>query len=411
MKNARHQRGPAPYVSAADLPSVAEMLEQIRGMKLLTRVVARDQREGLLKIESQVRDIVRVVDGFYDLLGPRHWIFHESLNLEKVKELLKAPVDEAEQKLIALYQDSETLHFLIRSLRRFSEMDSRMALIEKAASDYEARRFYATALVLLTVMDGFVNDLDPASRRGLHTRDADELAAWDSIVGHHMGLTNAHNTFTTSTRKTSDEPLFELQRHGIIHGTLTNFDNVIVATKAWNRLFAVADWATSVEKQKTPPAPEPTWREILTKIAANERAKKALAAWHPRSVDAEEPGFQDEDVCQRTHAYLTAWASKNYGAMARYISPRVADETQSKTAGMIREACSLHALNGFKLKRASFEAAAACEIDVDLVLDSEPQFARMRWIRETADGSPATPDVEGEWFLFLWEPWAMIDRR
>jgi hypothetical protein len=399
-----------PYSSAADLPSVAEMLEQMKGMKLLTRFVARDQRKTLLEIESQVRDLVSVVDGFYELLGPRHWIFHENLNVEKIKALLRLPVEEAEQKLIDLYRDPEAMRFMIMGLRRFPEMRSRLDLVDKAKTDYDAGRFYSTVLVLLTVMDGFVNDFDPSSRRGLHTREADELAAWDSIVGHHMGLTSSHSTFTKSTRKTSDEPLYELQRHGIIHGTLTNFDNVIVATKAWNRLFAVADWATSVQKQKIPPEPEPTWREIFSKIAANERGKKALEAWRPRAIDAQDPSFQGEDVCQRALAYLQAWCAKNYGAMASYISPRLAEETPRKTAGMIREACSLHDLSEFKFKQASFEAPAVCEIEVELTFDDGPQLARMRWIRETTDGSPATPDVDAEWFLFLWGPWDMLNR-
>jgi hypothetical protein len=33
---------------------------------------------------------------------------------------------------------------------------------------------------------------------------------------------------------------------------VVSFDNDVVATKAWNYLFAVADWATSRQKQKVP---------------------------------------------------------------------------------------------------------------------------------------------------------------
>jgi hypothetical protein len=42
---------------------------------------------------------------------------------------------------------------------------------------------------------------------------------------------------------------------------LVNFDNDIVATKAWNRLFAVADWAASRQKRAIPPDPKPTMKE------------------------------------------------------------------------------------------------------------------------------------------------------
>jgi hypothetical protein len=45
------------------------------------------------------------------------------------------------------------------------------------------------------------------------------------------------------------------------HPDLVNFDNDIVATKAWNRLFAVADWAASRQKRAIPPDPKPTMKE------------------------------------------------------------------------------------------------------------------------------------------------------
>jgi hypothetical protein len=57
------------YPSARDLPSVAEMLAQIQGMKLLTRVVARSQRASLVELEAKVLELTETVDRFYALLG------------------------------------------------------------------------------------------------------------------------------------------------------------------------------------------------------------------------------------------------------------------------------------------------------------------------------------------------------
>jgi hypothetical protein len=265
---------PEPYRSARDLPSVAELLEQIAGMKALTRFVGRKHRKDVLELERQVEELVTVVDRFYDLLGDRQWIFHDRLNVEMVKALLDLPAHEAETALIEIYRDAEWLRFSTMGLRRL--MPSRMNLIEKAAQDYREDRFYACVLVLLTVMDGFVNDLDPGHRRGLHTREADELAAWDTVVGHHMGLTSAHSTFTKGSYKTSSEPLYELQRHGIIHGMLVNYDNIVVATKAWNQLFAVADWATSLERKSKPKKPEPSWATSSEKSRETNESRRLL---------------------------------------------------------------------------------------------------------------------------------------
>ncbi|MBK9343935.1 MAG: hypothetical protein IPN07_13140 [Dehalococcoidia bacterium] len=103
-------------------------------------------------------------------------------------------------------------------------------------------------LHLIAVMDGFVNDFEPGERQGLHSRQPGEMAAWDSVVGHHMGLTHAMATFTKTIKKRVGDEVFELHRHGIMHGSVVRFDNVVVATKAWNMLFAVADWATETTR-------------------------------------------------------------------------------------------------------------------------------------------------------------------
>jgi hypothetical protein len=47
--------------------------------------------------------------------------------------------------------------------------------------------------------------------------------------------------------------VFDVYRHGIVHGTVSRFDNVVVATKAWKMLFAVADWAAATTKAQRPP--------------------------------------------------------------------------------------------------------------------------------------------------------------
>lgn len=299
---------------------------------------------------------------------------------------------------------------MIMRLNRFSAMQSRMHLIEKARVDYQEGRFYSTVLVLLTVMDGFVNELDAQPRRGLHARNADELQAWDSVVGHHLGLAHAHKTFTKSTSKTSSEPVFDLQRNGILHGTLLNYDNPLVATKAWNRLFAVADWAASIEKKNIEPKAEPTWREFFQQIGKNEKAKKALEEWRPRSLEARGPELAGEDVFIRATTYLDAWKAKNYGVMASLITPMLAEDTPRQTAGLVRSEFESWNLEDFTIRRADFQAAAVCEIDVDLVIDSKARRARMRWIREAVDGMAAAPNEDGTWYLYLWGPWAMLNQ-
>jgi hypothetical protein len=67
-------------------------------------------------------------------------------------------------------------------------------------------------------------------------------------------------------------------------------------------------------------------------------------------------------------------------------------------------------LHGFEIQSADFEAAAVCGIEVELALVGGMRNARMRWIREAADGTPAMPNEQGTWFLYLWGPRAMLNR-
>ncbi|MBW3536858.1 MAG: hypothetical protein KY395_03690 [Actinobacteria bacterium] len=265
-----------PYGSAKDLPSYRELSQQIQGGKLLTLFIAPDQRKKLIEVEEQIERLIRVVDDFYDLLGSRNWIFHDMLSVDRIEQLLAetADAESAEQRLIDLYRDPEATKWWIMRLRAHDGLRHRLHQIERARDHYDAGQFDSCTLQLIAVMDGFVNDFEPGERKGLHSRDPDDMAAWDSVVGHHLGLTHAMATFTKTIKKRVDDEVFEVYRHGIIHGSVVNFDNVIVATKAWNMLFAVADWATATRKAAEPKESPPTWSDTwatLTRHAAYKR--------------------------------------------------------------------------------------------------------------------------------------------
>ncbi len=142
---------------------------------------------------------------------------------------------------------------MVMRLNGLEAMRPRLDLTRKALADYQSGRHYAVVLVLLSVMDGFVNDFEPATRRGIHTRTPEEMDAWDSVVGHHIGLSSAHRSFTKTIKATRTEEVHDLHRHGLVHGTVVNFDNVFVS-------------------MRTPaccPSPNFTWRRRLA--ASGER--------------------------------------------------------------------------------------------------------------------------------------------
>jgi hypothetical protein len=408
---ARHVSDAVSCRSARDLPTVAELLGQLAALKLLTTFVARDQRGQIQEMERELNDLVNLVDRFYDLLGKGHWVFHESMDVEAIKLITAQMSDAAESALIAYYKDPVKLRFMLSRLALHDQIRPRMALLERALDDYASERYYAAVMVLLAVMDGFVNDVDATQRRGLHTRSAEEMTPWDSVAGHHLGLGRAHRTFTKTFGKCSDEEVHELYRNGIVHGMLTNFDNEIVATKAWNRLFAVGDWATSREKQAAPTGPEASWTDLFKQIVETDRLKKAINDWQPRSA-TNPAALAKEPLYARAGEFLSAWQTKNYGEMARFLTKFTREDTHGKTAGLVRDQYSHVQLDRFQITRLDFQGPASCEVDAELVWNDSHHACRLRWIKEDEQGEPHVLDDPGaEWRLMSFGPEAIVNSR
>lgn len=310
----------SPYGSARDLPSVQEMEQQIAAFKLLGILLPKDQRNQLKELAREHKRITGLVDSFYGLLGRRNWVFTGDLNLPAIEHVVDTDEAEtAEARLIDYYNQSGRIAFPLRRLHRFDAMRPRIDLLQKALADYEDGRYYSAVLVLLSVMDGFVNDLDTATRQGLHTRAAEDMVAWDSVAGHHLGLSHAHQSFLKGFYKTDTTEVTELFRNGITHGTLVNFDNDVVATKAWNRLFAVADWADSRERQAKPVEPTPTLRESLRRWKDVQDQKARIEEWQPYEYEPDPAAEEQPEVARTCGDILEKWEKRQWGPVGAHF--------------------------------------------------------------------------------------------
>lgn len=392
-----------PYGSARDLPVFREMEQQLKTMRLLGLLLPKKQRALLKDLPVQIDRLTSTVDAFYDLLSPRNWVFHGSLNLEEMAALVArhaGDIEAAEQALLGWYQEDGRLRRLVMQLNRHEGLRARMNLLKLSVEDHDAGRYYAVVQVLISVMDGFVNDLNPASRKGLHARGADEMDAWNSVVSHHLGLTSAHKTFTKNVKARCEEPVHELYRNGIVHGMLTNYNNAIVATKAWNRLFAVADWADALEAEKAEAAKPPasTLRDSLELMRTTADTRAAIRAFTPRTMGADDEDLPTHPAFEATTRFLTAWQQGNYGAMAGQIT----DSLGGVRPVDVRQDYQDHSLQGFEVLSLEHSAVAGCTVTVQLRIDDQAFRPELRWVREGPDGHSAAPNESGEWRLKLW---------
>ena len=407
MQTPRDRRQ-SPYGSARDLPSYQEMARLIEGGKLLTRVIARDQRSRLLEVEQQLNHLVAVVDSFYVRLGPRNWIFHESLNISAVEAILDhtSTCEEAEQRFIELYREEDKLAFWTRQLRGVEGLRERAHQIERAREHYCADQFDSAALHLIAVMDGFVNDFEPDLRRDLTSRDPDAMTTWDSVVGHHLGLTNALKAYGKTFKKRVDEEVYHLHRNGIVHGTITRFDNVVVATKAWNMLFALVDWSAATRKAREPEAPKPTFKEVVRQIVTTARMKERMEAWTQSRLSISDARFEDHEIHALTVEFLTSWRERNFGTLARFPSRQFGKRELShgQMAGRLREVFKGFVLSEFRVTELENTAPAIWLSRGEATVNNSLGAFECRWTVEETDGSFGYGSDSSLWRLVFCDP-------
>jgi hypothetical protein len=394
---------PGTYGSARDLPTVKELDREVSALNNLRPLLPRKVRQQMAALREELDALVSTIDDFYAALGPRNWIFHDSLNVESVRSLLEDSEtdDEAEARLIAMYDDA-AISFGTTRMRRFEVMRPRLDLLDRARKDHLEGRYYASVLVLLSVMDGFVNDVVQNPRRGLHAREPDELTAWDSVVGHHMGLAHAHKNFRKSFRRLQTDEVSDLFRHGIVHGMLTGYDNERVSAKAWNRLFALGDWADSHTRAQEPDTPQSGLREVLSDIARGSRRRRELDAWEPH----EHPLADDDGhpLTATATQFLKAWKNRQYGPIAEFFYTPQQTDSPGRRAGLARDLYDDTRLVDFSLRKRTHIAASVAIVTADLTFGDTVETCELRWLHLDDNDRTALEGEPGSWRLCPYGP-------
>ena len=218
-------------------------------------------------------------------------------------------------------------------------------------------------------MDGFVNDVQKDCRKGLHARSPEELQTNDGIATIPVGLPSAQMTFSKSVNGRVDEEIVDVLRNGIMHGMTTNYDNIIVSTKAWCLLFAVCDWAKGiidpkepVQNSQDPQTVLQILRETDNKQKALNEHKKMLDDWSPHEIDILSPNANDRSLVEDCMAFFLAWKNRDFGRLGACF-PNFTSDSYGKMAGSARSLYSDHPIDSFdiiKIDRPAASIAAHC---------------------------------------------------
>lgn len=397
-----------PYGTARDLPSFREMSQLVKGATFLTRFFARRLRPQLLDAERELNRLAALVDRFYERLGPRNWIFHDALPVDEIEQLLaEAPdPDIAEMRLIELYRRDEFFTWRLQRLYTHEGLSTRRQQIERALEHYGTSEFDSCVFHLIAVMDGFVNDFEAENRKGLHAREPIEMAAWDSIVGHHRGLSHAMETFRVTVKKRVDTEVFDLYRNGIMHGMVVNFDNEVVATKAWNMLFAVADWATATTKAAEPQEPTPTWREALASIRRNAEARRRDEQHVEQTIEYSDARFAADEAVLQAKCFLEAWERGQWGIVTEFMPPVLRERrTNGQAISETKSWFGTHEITAWSITSVTHVLPGTADICGVATVNDEQCDMKFRMVHLDPEGDRAPREIaDARWHVGIWAP-------
>lgn len=417
-----------------DIPSIAKNLKNARDMATLKRILpfcrpflkllgadVQKMDDALANVDNlvqQIEEMSQIPDRFNGIFASRGWIIYDLLNFEVAKNAIakaeSGDMDGAETDLVNYY-DAETVRWKLQAMKGIRAFHPRVALAQKALIDYEEKRYHACVPVVLSLLDGLVNELQE-KRRGFFAEEVD-LTAWDSISAHSSGLNVLVGIFQKGRYKTTTESITIPYRNGIMHGMDLGYDNKIVAAKAWAALFSTRDWALKAEKgllEAQPEEPRKNWKEILDQLRTNQANKEKLEQWKPRDIkvgiDVPKSGtsvfFADRTPEKQLAKYLNFWRDKNYGYMAQSLSLKMGTPAKQAPA-RLRQVFSSKTLKSFEFVSIQDHAAALSIISTNLVFeeDGEEVFKSFdfRLINEDCQGNPevsGTPD--SDWKIINW---------
>lgn len=363
-------------------------------------------------------------DKFNDFFAKRGWIAHESMShtlmLKCIESAENNRLSEAEELLINYYSSSE-MYWLVVQLKGSKAFRKRHTLLTLAYNDTLEERFYSTIPIVLMMMDGAVNDI--SKTEGFFAEKSD-LTAWDSIAAHSTGLMVLKDILGASRKKTSEETISMPYRNGILHGRDLGYANRTVAAKSWAALFAVNDWARSIEdgKKEAPPAqPEPTLMEQLEYIISpvkdlgeSKITQEKISSWAPRNlainVDtperAESIDYPERTPEQEAVQFAENWQKKRYDLIAKQIHYHFVKNVNYKAeTGKVRQILGDKHLIDYKILKIVDCAPAISEVTFEVViLYNEVKYQKeinLRLIYQDENGTPLIfGDKKGKW-LFI----------
>jgi hypothetical protein len=371
------------------------------------------------ELARKVDEMTAIPDKFNNLLSERGWILFDSMSLDVAKEAVEKAesegIDVADEYLVDYFSPT-WVEERINWLKFIKGFGQRFEFAKLALEDYKAGRFYACVLVTLSLIDGWVCELNIVDfqRQGFFAEKS-QLSAWDSIAAHPSGLAKLREVFSKSRMMTRADEIRIPYRHGIVHGMDLGFNNKYVAAKCWAALFAVRDWAIKAARDElSPPKLEPKVEKTLWEsIEDYQRVREQIAQlkqWQPRKltvgkdipVQGNPNDYPPNTPERKLVEFLNYWLKSNYGYMANCYAPMLEMEPSS-----VRESFQHRKLIQYELWDVTESTSAIADIKVKVKLEQNKEavgsFLEFRVVCNTPEGELAVLQTDDTvWGIATW---------
>jgi hypothetical protein len=192
---------------------------------------------------------------------------------------------------------------------------------------------------------------------------------------------------------------------------VTKFDNPVVAAKAWNMLFSLSDWATSLNSRRPTDQERFSWRQLWQQLSHGATYRRSKRHFVPSRLDSRDPKFQDHEVVLAAREFLDSWQRGRWALVAKYMPPVLrGSRTEGQLALHTRDLFEPLKIQAWRLLAVEFDQVSSAVVRTTVTVEGEARAAVFRmiyWLDDERVGVPEEQD--GHWSLAVWAPATYFD--